>query len=122
MVRGVALLSEALFAAGAREIHLPFEGMAPLVNADGARRLYREKIPASTMELVTVHMMGTAAIGGDRSRAVCDGWGMVHDAAGLMVADASSFPTPIGVNPMETIMALATRFAGHVIDNRKRFV
>jgi choline dehydrogenase-like flavoprotein len=122
MVRGVALLSEALFAAGAVTIHLPFEGVAPLTNADGARRLYREHIPARTMELLTVHMMGTAAIGGDRARAVCDGWGQVHDAAGLMVADASVFPTPIGVNPMETIMGLATRFAGYVIDNRTRFV
>ena len=36
------------------------------------------------------------------------------------VADASLFPTPIGVNPMETIMALATRAAGHVIDNANR--
>jgi choline dehydrogenase-like flavoprotein len=122
MVRGVALLSEALFAAGAKTIHLPFEGVAPLTSADGARKLYREHIPARTMELLTVHMMGTAAIGGDRTRAVCDGWGLVHDAAGLMVADASVFPTPIGVNPMETIMGLATRFAGHVIDNKKRFV
>jgi choline dehydrogenase-like flavoprotein len=38
-----------------------------------------------------------------------------------MVADASLFPTPIGVNPMESIMALSTRAAGHVIDNLKRF-
>jgi choline dehydrogenase-like flavoprotein len=122
MVRGVALLSEMLFAAGAKRILLPFEGVAPLTSADGARELYRTKIPTKKMELVTVHMMGTAAIGGDRSRAVCDGWGMVHDAAGLMVADASLFPTPIGVNPMETIMGLATRAAAHVIDNVKRFV
>ena len=40
----------------------------------------------------------------------------------LMVADVSLFPTPIGVNPMETIMALATRAAGHVIDNARRFL
>ena len=96
--------------------------MAPLTSADGARELYRTKIPTKRMELVTVHMMGTAALGGDRSRAVCDGWCVVHDAAGLMVADASLFPTPIGVNPMETIMGLATRAAAHVIENKKRFV
>ena len=46
-------------------------------------------------------------------RAVTDDYGFVHDAAGLMVADASLFPTPIGVNPMETIQALATRAAAH---------
>jgi choline dehydrogenase-like flavoprotein len=39
-----------------------------------------------------------------------------------MVADASLFPTPIGVNPMETIMALATRNAGFVIDHARRFL
>ena len=122
LVRGVALIAEMLFAAGARQIWLPFEGVPPLTTADGARRLYRERIPPRTMELLTVHMMGTAALGGDRSRAVCDGWGVFHDAAGLMVADASLFPTPIGVNPMETIMALATRAAGHVIDNAERFL
>jgi choline dehydrogenase-like flavoprotein len=38
------------------------------------------------------------------------------------VADASLFPTPIGVNPMETIMALSTRAAGYVIDNAARFL
>jgi choline dehydrogenase-like flavoprotein len=122
MVRGVALLSEMLFAAGARVIYLPFEGVPPLRSGDDARRLYGAGIKKQQMELVTVHMMGTAALGADRARAVCDDWGVVHDTAGLMVADASLFPTPIGVNPMETIMGLATRAAGHVIDNVRRFV
>jgi choline dehydrogenase-like flavoprotein len=122
MVRGVALLSEMLFAAGAKEIHLPFAGAPPARSCEDARALYGAGIRKERMELLTVHMMGTAALGSDRSRAVCDGWGVVHDAAGLMVADASLFPTPIGVNPMETIMGLATRAAGHVIDNVKRFV
>ena len=67
-------------------------------------------------------MMGTAAMGADRSRAVTDPYGFVHDADRLMVADASLFPTPIGVNPMETIMALATRSAGHVIDRARRYL
>ena len=67
-------------------------------------------------------MMGTARIGHDRTAAVTDPFGMVHDADRLMVADASLFPTPIGVNPMETIMALATRAAAHIIDNSRRFV
>jgi choline dehydrogenase-like flavoprotein len=32
------------------------------------------------------------------------------------VADASVFPTPIGVNPQITIMALATRIANRLAD------
>ena len=67
-------------------------------------------------------MMGTARMGSDRSAAVTSPFGMVHDADRLMIADASLFPTPIGVNPMETIMALATRGAGYVIDNAARFL
>jgi len=50
------------------------------------------------------------------------GYGLVHDADRLMIADASLFPTPIGVNPMETISALATRNAHYVIENRRRFL
>jgi choline dehydrogenase-like flavoprotein len=75
------------------------------------RRLFGRKIPKRAMELMTVHVMGTARMGGDPSRHVTDGWGKVYDADGLWVSDASLFPTPIGVNPMETIMALSTRNA-----------
>jgi len=120
--RGVALLSELLFAAGAKRILLPFHGAPDLLSADDARALLRKDTPARGWEVVTVHMMGTARMGTDRARAVTDAFGMVHDADRLMVADASLFPTPIGVNPMETIMALATRGAAHVIDNARRYI
>jgi choline dehydrogenase-like flavoprotein len=36
----------------------------------------------------------------------------------LLVADASLFPSPVGVNPMETIMALATRNAERFLESR----
>src|SRR5215470_1536931 len=119
--RGVVLLSELLFAAGARRILLPFHA-DDLYSAYDARRLLARDIPTKGWEVVTVHMMGTARMGHDRSAAVTSPFGMVHDADRLMIADASLFPTPIGVNPMETIMALATRGAGYVIDNAARFL
>jgi choline dehydrogenase-like flavoprotein len=72
------------------------------------------------LELFTVHMMGTAAMGGDPVRHVCDSFGRVHDTQGLYVADASLFPTPIGLNPMATIMALATRNAQRFLEARSR--
>ncbi|MCE9576665.1 MAG: GMC family oxidoreductase [Deltaproteobacteria bacterium] len=118
--RGVALLSELLFAAGAKKVLLPFEGVGDLHGPDDVRRIFASTIPKRTMEVVTVHMMGTARMGRDRDRAVTDDYGFVHDAAGLMVADASLFPTPIGVNPMETIQALATRAAAHILDTPAR--
>jgi choline dehydrogenase-like flavoprotein len=120
--RGVSLLSELLFAAGARRILLPFHAAAELTGPDDARRLLDRPIPARGWEVVTVHMMGTARMGHDRAGAVTTSFGEVHDADRLIIADASLFPTPIGVNPMETIMALATRAAGHVIDSARRFL
>jgi choline dehydrogenase-like flavoprotein len=122
LVRGTALLCELLFEAGARRILLPFSGIGELRSADDIARLRERKIPRSRMEVVTVHVMGTARMGGDRARAVTDSYGLVYDTERLMVADASLFPTPIGVNPAETISALATRNAHHVIENRRRFL
>jgi choline dehydrogenase-like flavoprotein len=57
------------------------------------------------------HPSGTAAMGADRRRAVCDETNQVHGVPGLYVMDASCFPTPSGVNPMLTIEALAHRGA-----------
>ncbi|HWM88161.1 MAG TPA: GMC family oxidoreductase N-terminal domain-containing protein, partial [Kofleriaceae bacterium] len=122
LVRGTALLCELLFEAGARRILLPFAGAGELTSPDDVKRLLSRPIPKSHMEVVTVHVMGTARMGGDRAGAVTDSHGMVYDAERLMVADASLFPTPIGVNPAETISALATRNAHFVIENRRRFL
>jgi choline dehydrogenase-like flavoprotein len=122
MQRGLVLLSEMLFAAGAKRVLLPFHHATELSSADEARRLLDRPIPPKGWEVVTVHMMGTARMGADRTRSVTDAFGFMHDVDRLLVADASLFPTPIRVNPMETIMALATRAAGHVIDNARRFL
>ena len=99
---------------------IAFIGSAAVATA--AVCLLDSPISAKGWEVVTVHMMGTARMGKDRSGSVTDAHGLVHDTDRLMVADASLFPTPIGVNPMETIMALATRAAAHVIDNAKRYL
>ncbi len=117
LVHGTRLLCELLFAAGARRIMLPFHGPGELTSPDDLARIEAHPIDKSTMEVVTVHLMGTAAMGTDRSRSVCDSDGFVHDADGLMVADASLFPSPIGVNPMVTIQALATRNMHTLIEN-----
>jgi choline dehydrogenase-like flavoprotein len=37
---------------------------------------------------------------------------------GLFVADASLFPGPLGINPMETIVALAMRNARRLLEQR----
>ncbi len=116
VTRAVMLLCDALFEAGAHTVHLPFAGRDALHGMDDLRRARHIPVRASDIPLFTVHLMGTARAGTEPTWAVCDPQGAVHDTVGLTVADASLFPGPVGVNPMLTVMALATRAAERMID------
>jgi choline dehydrogenase-like flavoprotein len=116
-VNATMLLCELLFAAGAKKIAAPFDGAPDLHTPDDIKKMREWKVPRKAIELFTVHLMGTARMGGDPARHVCDSYGKVHGWEGLWVSDASLFPGPIGVNPMETIMALATRNAERLIED-----
>jgi choline dehydrogenase-like flavoprotein len=113
----VADLCRLLFAAGATSVHLPFDGQAPLTSADELTGV--QGMETARMAISTVHLMGTARMGGDPLSSVCDPTGRVHDTAGLHVADASLLPTPLGINPQVTIMAMATAVARALIAGRK---
>jgi choline dehydrogenase-like flavoprotein len=121
IVHGVALTAELLFAAGARRILSPFGGVPDLYGMDDVAALRSRPVPKRSMELFTVHLMGTARMSDDPARGVVSSFGEFHGARGLFVADASLFPGPIGVNPMETIVALAHRNAEWLVANRSRF-
>jgi choline dehydrogenase-like flavoprotein len=119
-VRGVELTAEALFAAGARRVLLPFDG-APQVGSPGEmRRLLARPVPKRSIQLYSIHLMGTARMSEDPRRGVVGSFGEFHGVPGLFVADASLFPGPIGINPMETVIALAMRNARRLIEDRRR--
>ena len=59
--------------------------------------------------------MGTARIAADPGEGVCATDGSVHGTPDLYVADASLFPTSVGVNPMMTIIAFAKRVASGIV-------
>jgi choline dehydrogenase-like flavoprotein len=70
----------------------------------------------------SAHQMGTVRMGAAPRDHPCDPNGRVRSrgrrerlVAGLYVADASLFPTAVGVNPMLTVMALARRVARTVL-------
>jgi choline dehydrogenase-like flavoprotein len=65
--------------------------------------------------------MGTARMSEDPRRGVTSSYGAVHGVPGLLIADASLFPGPIGINPAETVIALAMRNADHLAGNRGRY-
>ena len=121
LIRGIALLCEIFFASGARKVLLPFARLEAIHSPDEIRKLYAGAIPPEDVECLTVHAMGTCRMGADPRRSVVDPFGETHDVPGLFIADASVFPSPIGVNPMITIMTLATRTGQHLLEHPRRY-
>jgi choline dehydrogenase-like flavoprotein len=118
LVRGVELTAQALFAAGARRILLPFDGAPEVRSPEQLRGLLARPVPRRSIQVYSIHLMGTARMSEDPRRGVTDSYGAFHGVPGLLVADASLFPGPIGINPMETVIALAMRNARRLIEQR----
>jgi hypothetical protein len=116
LVRATLLLTRALLAAGATVVHVPLGAAHQVRTPYDVERLADHSWRSGDLQTATVHLMGTARLGTDQATSVCDPQGAVRGPVGLSVADASLFPTPIGVNPMLTVQALATKVAAHVIE------
>jgi len=82
--------------------------------AELARRAER-KVPVA---LFSAHQMGTARMAATPADGAIDPDGRVFGVEGLLVADASAFPSASGVNPMLTIMALAQRATSAALRRR----
>ncbi len=109
-LRAVQLLGRMHFDMGAERLLLPFSNLHEVTSPDQLAGVDPSRIKIKHMELFTPHLMGTARMGHEARSSVVDLDGQVWDLPGCYVADASVFPTPIGVNPQVTIMALALRF------------
>jgi choline dehydrogenase-like flavoprotein len=112
--RGIELLTELYWEAGARSVYLPVSGATELTDPS-QRPLAGRELRASDLTLMAFHPLGTARADADPARGVVDGDLRVHGVEGLYVSDASVVPSSLGVNPQITIMALATRLAHHLL-------
>jgi hypothetical protein len=121
-IRAVALLAEVFFAAGAKKCYLPFAGLRVITSVDDIPKIFKLKLKPVDIEMLTVHIMGTAQMGADPAQSVVNPYGEFHNVKGLYVADASIFPTSIGVNPQITIMAFATRTAEYIANNFRYYL
>ncbi len=106
LIEGLRLTARVFFAAGALEV---FPGRL------GLDRVRSEAdIDALQLMLYASHPMGTCRMGADPRTSVVDPHGRVWGWKNLRVADASVFPTSLGVNPQVTTMAMGL-LVGHSI-------
>jgi len=117
LARGLAGAARIALAAGATRVSTLHATPLELSVADAARggfarfeaELLRRADAREPLALFSAHQMGTARMASDTGAGVVDADGRVYGVDGVLVTDASVFPSASGVNPMLTIMALAHR-------------
>lgn len=114
LVEGARHLAELHFAMGASKVILPFAHMHVAHSVDELAKITSKNIKKSTLDMFTVHLMGTAQMGSRPESSVVDPSGQLWDLPGCYVADASLFPSAVAVNPQVSIMALAMLVASRV--------
>lgn len=107
---GIARAAEIWFAAGAEEVYPQVSG-SPVLKPGGLPAFESSRPKAGDLRLEAFHPMGTARMGLDPDTCVTRPDGAVHDVEGLHVIDGSLLPSSLGVNPMMTIIACASRIS-----------
>lgn len=76
---------------------------------------FRDSRIRRVTKVVTVHPLGGCPMAKHKDAGVVDENGKVHGYPGLLIADGSVMPGPVGPNPSLTIAALADRFARNLV-------
>jgi len=114
---GVVAAGRVLEAAGARKIftfhHDPisYEPNGPSAHERWAAETRARGYRSRQIMFFSMHQMGSCRMGIDPSTSAIDDNNESHDVKNLYVMDASTFPTPSGVNPMISIYGIAHRAA-----------
>jgi choline dehydrogenase-like flavoprotein len=103
------------FAAGAEEyVSLVSDRFSVSRPTELEGNIHLGALKSGKVVVSSAHPMGGCRMGANPETSVTDAWGRVHGHPGLVVADASLFPTSSKVNPYLTIMALAERSAERI--------
>lgn len=102
-------LARLQLAAGAEAVHTGHLPPIELRTEADLDRLADAPYEAGRTSMFTAHQMGGCAMGGDPATSVVDAEHRFRGVDNLFVVDGSVLPTALGVNPSETIYALAHR-------------
>ena len=112
--RGVDILAQVFFAAGAASVLPMVHGFDELRSRADLARFRATSLKARDFNVSAYHPLGTARMGSDPANSVVGANHETHDVRGLYITDGSAVPSSLAVNPQMTIMALATRAAERI--------
>lgn len=116
--RGVSVLGQMFFAAGARAVFPGVAGMPPRIDDPRVMQRFDDEGPLDprAYTMAATHLFGTCRMGSDARTSVVDPRFRHHRVSGLFVADSSVFPSNTGVNPQTSILSLATLCGRSVVE------
>ena len=119
LVRAIEAGARLQLAAGMREV-LTLHTQPMVVRSErDLAHIRTRSVGANDIGLFSAHLNGTCRLGRDRETSGTDPNGECWDAPGMFVADGSLLPTAPGVNPQETIMAVASIVAARIAARRR---
>lgn len=114
LLKAMESTAKIMFSAGA-EMVKPLFTAAPFFSDMEKLREFFGSAKIVDIEMEGNHPMGTLRMGISSEVSAVDPSGRVHGLKGLFVADASVFPSALSVNPMLTIMAIASRLSQEIL-------
>lgn len=113
LVDGMQRASDVFFAAGARRVILPYTELVELEQPRDVAAIQRG-VRANDPLMFSYQPHGTLRMSATSSGGVAASSGAAHEVPGLWIADASLFPTALGVPPQLAVMAFAARVASRI--------
>lgn len=114
LLRGMDAAARMHFAAGAEEVATLHTHVCRMRSPAELKAMALRPSGPNQLGVLSAHVNGTCRLGTDPETSGCTPDGERHGIPGLYVADGSLLPTAPGVNPQETIMALATVVAERI--------
>jgi choline dehydrogenase-like flavoprotein len=118
LVESVVACARLHLAAGAKEVVSLHTPPVRLADDAGVAALRAADYAPNRMALFSAHLNGTCRMGVHPATSGTTPEGERHGVRGLYVCDGSLLPTSLGVNPQETIMAVASLVAGRIAQAR----
>jgi choline dehydrogenase-like flavoprotein len=117
---GIKRTAEMYFAAGAKEVMLPYSPKTIVRSPKELDVVDRLGVTKYGISIASVHPQGSVRMSADPEKGVVDSHCESHDVKNLFVCDTSVFPTSLGTPPMIPTAAIATHTAKYMLGERRR--